>query len=117
MEKFRIYGIILGKEVKEMRKLTEQEIARRDKMQRIKDMGIDAFGQKFERDFYAAELKEKLDNETLCLFTGDYSMADVVPSKRVSNSKFCHAIYTIRLYYYIQYTPKQITMQPYYTKI
>ncbi|MCR5787747.1 MAG: lysine--tRNA ligase [Bacilli bacterium] len=59
MEKFRIYGIILGKEVKEMRKLTDQEIARRDKMQRIKDMGIDAFGQKFERDFYAAELKEK----------------------------------------------------------
>lgn len=39
-------------------------------------------------------------------------MADVVSSKRVSNSKFCHAIYTIRLYYYIKYTPIYNTMQP-----
>ena len=45
MEKYNIYGIILGKEVKEMRKLTDQEIARRDKMKKIQDMGLDAFGQ------------------------------------------------------------------------
>ena len=59
MEKYNIYGIILGKEVKEMRKLTDQEIARRDKMKKIQDMGIDAFGQRFERDAYAKDLQEK----------------------------------------------------------
>ena len=59
MEKFRIYDIILGKEVKEMRKLTDQEIARRDKMKKIQDMGLDAFGQRFERDAYAKDLQEK----------------------------------------------------------
>ena len=59
MEKFRIYDIILGKEVIEMRKLTDQEIARRDKMKKIQDMGLDAFGQRFERDAYAKDLQEK----------------------------------------------------------
>ena len=42
-----------------MRKLTDQEIARRDKMKKIQDMGLDAFGQKFERDAYAKDLQEK----------------------------------------------------------
>ena len=42
-----------------MRKLTDQEIARRDKMKKIQDMGLDAFGQRFERDAYAKDLQEK----------------------------------------------------------
>ena len=40
-------------------KLTDQEIARRDKMKKIQDMGLDAFGQRFERDAYAKDLQEK----------------------------------------------------------
>ena len=42
-----------------MRQLTDQEIVRREKAQKIKDLGMDPFGQRFERDAYASELKEK----------------------------------------------------------
>ena len=41
------------------RKLTDQEIARREKLARIKELNIDPFGQRFERSAYASELKEK----------------------------------------------------------
>ena len=42
-----------------MRKLTDQEIVRREKAQKIKELGLDPFGQRFERDSFAADLKEK----------------------------------------------------------
>lgn len=42
-----------------MRELTDQEIVRREKMENIRKMGIDPFGQRFERDSYAADIKEK----------------------------------------------------------
>ncbi len=42
-----------------MRELTEQEIVRREKAQNIRELGIDPFGQKFERTDFAADLKEK----------------------------------------------------------
>ena len=41
------------------RKLTDQEIARREKMNKIKELGMDPFGQRFEREAYAADLQEK----------------------------------------------------------
>ena len=42
-----------------MRELTEQEIVRREKAQNIRELGIDPFGQRFERTDFAADLKEK----------------------------------------------------------
>ena len=42
-----------------MREFTEQEMNRRNKLDKIKEYGIDPFGQKFERDAYSVEVKEK----------------------------------------------------------
>lgn len=40
-------------------KLTDQELARREKMNRIKDMNLDPFGHRFDRTNNSAEIKEK----------------------------------------------------------
>ena len=42
-----------------MREFTEQELVRREKLNNLKELGLDPFGQSFKRDSYAAELKEK----------------------------------------------------------
>ena len=42
-----------------MRQLTDQEIVRREKAQNIRNLGIDPFGQKFERTDYAQDIKDK----------------------------------------------------------
>lgn len=41
------------------KKLTDQELARREKMNRIKDMNLDPFGHRFDRTNNSAEIKEK----------------------------------------------------------
>lgn len=41
------------------RKLTDQELTRREKMNRIKDMNLDPFGHRFDRTNNSAEIKEK----------------------------------------------------------
>lgn len=41
------------------RQFTEQELVRREKATKLRDMGLDPFGDAFERDAYASELKEK----------------------------------------------------------
>ena len=38
---------------------TDQEIVRREKAEKIREMGMDPFGHKFSRDAYASELQEK----------------------------------------------------------
>ncbi|MBR6690360.1 MAG: lysine--tRNA ligase [Bacilli bacterium] len=42
-----------------MRTLSDQEIVRREKAENIRNMGMDPFGQKFERTHYAQEIKDK----------------------------------------------------------
>ena len=42
-----------------MRKLTDQEIVRREKAEKLRELGLDPFGQRFERDAFAIELQEK----------------------------------------------------------
>ncbi len=42
-----------------MREFTEQELVRRQKADKLRDMGLDPFGQRFERDSYAQEIKDK----------------------------------------------------------
>ena len=41
------------------REFTEQELVRREKAKNIREMGMDPFGHKFERDSYALEIKDK----------------------------------------------------------
>lgn len=45
-------------------KLTEQEKVRRQKMQDLIDMGIDPFGQRYERDTKCGEITAKYENAT-----------------------------------------------------
>ena len=42
-----------------MRELTEQELVRRNKKDKIAELGIDPFGHKFDRNAYAKEIKDK----------------------------------------------------------
>ena len=42
-----------------MREFSEQELVRREKMEHLKELGLDPFGHKFERTGYAQELKDK----------------------------------------------------------
>lgn len=41
------------------RKFTDQEMVRREKMERIRELGLDPFGHEFVRDAYAKDIKEK----------------------------------------------------------
>ena len=41
------------------RQFTEQELVRREKAEKLRTLGLDPFGDAFERDSFAAELKEK----------------------------------------------------------
>jgi len=42
-----------------MRELTDQELVRREKAENIRNLGMDPFGQKFERTDYAQDIKDK----------------------------------------------------------
>ena len=42
-----------------MRELTDQEKVRREKADKIRELGIDPFGHRFERSDYAADIKQK----------------------------------------------------------
>ena len=41
------------------RVFTEQELVRREKLEKLKELGIDPFGQRFDKTDYAMDLKEK----------------------------------------------------------
>ena len=45
-----------------MREFTDQELVRREKAENIRNMGMDPFGQKFERSDYAKDIKEKYES-------------------------------------------------------
>ena len=42
-----------------MREFTDQELARRAKLDKIKELGLDPFGGRYEREDFASDLKEK----------------------------------------------------------
>ena len=44
-----------------MREFTEQELVRREKLVKIKEMGLDPFGQRFDRTDYALNVREKYE--------------------------------------------------------
>ena len=41
------------------RKLSEQELVRREKAKNLRELGYDPFGQRYDRDSYAVQIKEK----------------------------------------------------------
>ena len=41
------------------REFSEQELVRREKLSKFKELGIDPFGQRYDRDSFAADIKEK----------------------------------------------------------
>ena len=45
-----------------MREFTDQELIRREKSEKLKEMGLDPFGHRFERDAFANDIKEKYQN-------------------------------------------------------
>ena len=42
-----------------MREFTDQELIRREKAEKLRNLGLDPFGHKFERDAFAQDIKEK----------------------------------------------------------
>ena len=42
-----------------MREFTDQEMARRSKLENLKERGLDPFGQRYDKEDYASDLKEK----------------------------------------------------------
>ena len=47
-----------------MREFSEQELVRRDKLNKIKELGIDPFGHKFEVTDFSLNIKEKFQDKT-----------------------------------------------------
>ena len=43
-----------------MREFSELELVRREKAKNIKELGIDPFGERFNRDSFAIDIKNKL---------------------------------------------------------
>ena len=41
------------------RQFTEQELIRREKAEKLREAGLDPFGDRYDRDSFAADLKEK----------------------------------------------------------
>ncbi len=42
-----------------MREFTEQEMVRREKAEKLRELGLDPFGKRFERDSFASDIKDK----------------------------------------------------------
>ncbi len=42
-----------------MRELTEQEVVRREKAEKLRELGLDPFGHRYDRDSFAKDIKEK----------------------------------------------------------
>ena len=46
------------------RNFTEQELVRREKAEKLKELGLDAFGQRYDKTDYAVDIKEKYKDVT-----------------------------------------------------
>ena len=47
-----------------MEKLSEQEVVRREKLKYLEELGLDPFGQRFDRNNNTSTLREKFDKYT-----------------------------------------------------
>ena len=46
------------------RNFTEQELVRREKLEKLRSLGLDPFGDRFDRDSLANDIKEKYKDLT-----------------------------------------------------
>ena len=60
-----------------MREFSEQELVRREKLEKLRDLGLDPFGQRFEKSDYAQDLKEKYESVEHDAFESMEDMASV----------------------------------------
>ena len=51
-----------------MREFTEQELVRREKCEKLRELGIDPFGHKYEREDFAKDIREKYESVDHDLF-------------------------------------------------
>ena len=61
-----------------MREFTDQELVRREKAEKIKDMGLDPYGNRFDRTAYNDEIKEKykdVDHDDFENINDEYTVA------------------------------------------
>ena len=42
-----------------MRNFTEQELVRREKAEKIRELGLDPFGHRYDREDFAKDIREK----------------------------------------------------------
>ena len=45
-------------------KLTDQELARRQKVEKLKELGLDPFGQAYERTHYSLDIREAVSGKS-----------------------------------------------------
>ena len=61
-----------------MREFTEQELVRREKAEKLRELGLDPFGHKFERTALSSEIKEKyalVDHDAFETMTDEATVA------------------------------------------
>ena len=61
-----------------MREFTDQELIRREKAQKLKELGLDPFGSRFERDSWSKLIKdkyEKIEHDEFEHITDEYTVA------------------------------------------
>jgi len=65
-----------------MREFSDQELVRREKAENIRNMGMDPFGQKFDRKDFAMDIKEKYKEWFLAETRGKVE-SDVEMAKKI----------------------------------
>jgi lysyl-tRNA synthetase class 2 len=45
-----------------MREFTEQELVRREKCEKLRELGLDPFGHRFDREYFAKDIREKYES-------------------------------------------------------
>ncbi|MGN1357872.1 MAG: lysine--tRNA ligase [Bacilli bacterium] len=61
-----------------MREFTDQELIRREKANRLKEMGLDPYGQRFDRNAFSRDIKEKyqsVEHDEFENITDEYTVA------------------------------------------
>ena len=63
-----------------MRELTEQELVRREKAENLRSLGLDPFGQRFDRTAFAMDIKTKYQDVDHDAFENmdDKEIADLI---------------------------------------
>ena len=76
-----------------MRELTEQEIVRREKAEKIKELGLDPFGHSFKRTAFANDIKDKykdVEHDAFESMTDEATVAGrIMFIRKMGKASFC----------------------------